>query len=795
MRDERRLAVKRASALGYVVTPQPRGTVWQRFLGVFRKRPAPISPVEPYDSHPALMPGGQSGGAFRDPGIGPPQSALSVSPPMSPSDNTAILSPTVSLSPLASPTAFDSRETTMAGDEILSPSVSPTASPLPSSPIAAPGMPGALALPDQEAVKKLKQRKKKQTLSMIVGEQRRQLRLTRQKEAKERAEAELRAKEKADALAVQERERMDELHKKKGELLTVSLPRFIRAKGMWDLMLSEMAERHDWFSIAFVYSAVYPRPFRIALIVTATLVLMFLNALLYYMSYPQGQCEDIHNKKQCLSQTYFYDSTKSFCQWSSRRQQCTYVEPDDNNYIATVLIAVASNMVALPINKLISLIFNHLILPPTISDTLRAEKRLEKIKKKWEDQQQQRIKKASLHRLGWRKIIPLFSPQSSSGTDPAISTASSPAQTGADPAREMKRKNVWRRMLVALFRPLVILWKVLRRPFRRRRGKDAGARYRHDDEEDEDEDDIQRAKAVKARIDAQVLRHKQIQQFNRFLDSEALKTLSKAQEQRNELVEHIAQVKKARDTIYEKLQAYDNATSQKGTSQTSGNKSEISAEEASRWLTQVNFLENRVKELQIFQRKFENKWYLDKDGKPRKVTFWEELRGHNFYAKLRKRIKHEILVARQLEKTLLEMDPEFRELKLLEFQRLDFMNHSERKMYTRNQVDLSRDMAPHPIELWKKILGWSLLILLNLFFGLYVFLWGVKQGAKTTNNWLMSFLGGILQDPFLNMPLVIMYWNVFTPWFIKDKVAEDLESANEAPFVFNAFIPTGPACR
>jgi hypothetical protein len=42
---------------------------------------------------------------------------------------------------------------------------------------------------------------------------------------------------------------------------------------------------------------------------------------------------------------------------------------------------------------------------------------------------------------------------------------------------------------------------------------------------------------------------------------------------------------------------------------------------------------------------------------------------------------------------------------------------------------------------------------------------------------------------------LILYWNVFMPTLIKDKLDVTLDSANQSPFVFTAFIPTGPAMR
>lgn len=47
----------------------------------------------------------------------------------------------------------------------------------------------------------------------------------------------------------------------------------------------------------------------------------------------------------------------------------------------------------------------------------------------------------------------------------------------------------------------------------------------------------------------------------------------------------------------------------------------------------------------------------------------------------------------------------------------------------------------------------------------------------------------------LSVLQLILYWNVFMPTLIKDKLDVTLDSANQSPFVFTAFIPTGPAMR
>lgn len=39
----------------------------------------------------------------------------------------------------------------------------------------------------------------------------------------------------------------------------------------------------------------------------------------------------------------------------------------------------------------------------------------------------------------------------------------------------------------------------------------------------------------------------------------------------------------------------------------------------------------------------------------------------------------------------------------------------------------------------------------------------LRQGPATTNAWLLSFVTSTLQDPLLNSPLLILFFNVLLP--------------------------------
>jgi hypothetical protein len=90
----------------------------------------------------------------------------------------------------------------------------------------------------------------------------------------------------------------------------------------------------------------------------------------------QGNCGAYTTKQTCLEQTYTYDSSRSMCRWEEdkRSQACVYIEADSDNYVATIILAVVSNMVTLPINMLITYIFDRYVMPPVMSRELYQAK-------------------------------------------------------------------------------------------------------------------------------------------------------------------------------------------------------------------------------------------------------------------------------------------------------------------------------------------------------------------------------------------------------------------------------------
>jgi len=127
---------------------------------------------------------------------------------------------------------------------------------------------------------------------------------------------------------------------------------------------------------------------------------------------------------------------------------------------------------------------------------------------------------------------------------------------------------------------------------------------------------------------------------------------------------------------------------------------------------------------------------------------------------------------------------------------MDYLNNTERRIYLRNKVELDNSEEPEPVSHVIKMTGWLLIVLINIFFAFYILLFGIQKGAKTTNAWFLSFVVGIVQDPMVNVPVLIIFYNVYLPLLIRNRMKARIEGAlNADPYSFSTLLPTGPACR
>jgi hypothetical protein len=65
-----------------------------------------------------------------------------------------------------------------------------------------------------------------------------------------------------------------------------------------------------------------------------------------------------------------------------------------------------------------------------------------------------------------------------------------------------------------------------------------------------------------------------------------------------------------------------------------------------------------------------------------------------------------------------------KQIKLLEYARLDFLSASERRIYLRNRLEVEEEGEEEGVSPWAKALAWVAIVGYNLAFSFYVCLFG-----------------------------------------------------------------------
>jgi hypothetical protein len=95
----------------------------------------------------------------------------------------------------------------------------------------------------------------------------------------------------------------------------------------------------------------------------------------------------------------------------------------------------------------------------------------------------------------------------------------------------------------------------------------------------------------------------------------------------------------------------------------------------------------RLRALRRYRVKFEKKWRLDERGQFRRPTWYEKWTRTTLFRRLEKRVRQELRMAAAIESELGEMaTQDGREVALLQYARLDFLNRTERRIYMRFKV-------------------------------------------------------------------------------------------------------------
>jgi hypothetical protein len=99
-----------------------------------------------------------------------------------------------------------------------------------------------------------------------------------------------------------------------------------------------------------------------------------------------------------------------------------------------------------------------------------------------------------------------------------------------------------------------------------------------------------------------------------------------------------------------------------------------------------------IERLRAFCREFYIRWNLDATGMITPDTPFNKLTGRTYRRQLERRVKEEVFMARRMEVMLSRMPEAEREVRLLEFQRIDFLSRAERRIYLRNQIEFKKEV-------------------------------------------------------------------------------------------------------
>ena len=132
-------------------------------------------------------------------------------------------------------------------------------------------------------------------------------------------------------------------------MLTDSLPGFARVRDFLRTACDNLKEKHDWFSIIFVYDQKMPRPVRTVLITAAIITVMFTNAVLYSLTNPDSSaCVAFTTEEQCLSLVGLLDPSEKFCEWNADDIVCDGNPDAGTSFYSTLLLSILSTMFASP---------------------------------------------------------------------------------------------------------------------------------------------------------------------------------------------------------------------------------------------------------------------------------------------------------------------------------------------------------------------------------------------------------------------------------------------------------------
>ena len=143
--------------------------------------------------------------------------------------------------------------------------------------------------------------------------------------------------------------------------------------------------------------------------------------------------------------------------------------------------------------------------------------------------------------------------------------------------------------------------------------------------------------------------------------------------------------------------------------------------------------------------------------------------------------KTRLAIARDAE--LDELEGDAQEKRLLELARFELLNPSEQSIYKMNGGSPRRRSRP-PVAGWKKYVFGVVMLTLLVIPTLFLLLFGVQQGKKTTKSWWVGTMTCFALEWFIYEPLQIGFLFVFLPSLVRSRLKRLVDPTQIVRFPF-----------
>ena len=145
-------------------------------------------------------------------------------------------------------------------------------------------------------------------------------------------------------------------------LLDEPLPSSLGLQDISQRVLAEQTQNHKWASIVLSYDENFPRVYRVLMIVTDVIIILFVDALTFNLTNPDdGSCDDYRTRATCLEPVSDFNTGEEKCHWVD--YECSFNAPEKSfKTLLFVMFFVA--IISIPLVKTSEYIIEKVLAVP-----------------------------------------------------------------------------------------------------------------------------------------------------------------------------------------------------------------------------------------------------------------------------------------------------------------------------------------------------------------------------------------------------------------------------------------------